>query len=309
MGLIGISGHKQVGKDTACAIIQREFPMIHKSFGKQLKVVAASLLGCDYKDFESEDFKNKKSIIRKESGGYYTNREILQLLGTDVGRTISPDMWIDLAFKGYTDKDSWIFTDVRFPNEAKAIKDRGGKLIRIERNTGLVDTHISETALDDYKDWDLVIDNNGTKNDLKDIILQNINLFVDSGETVIERLKRENEETPLYSQFDLVSYNDTQITFSNEIEGFVYYISISVLPSTIEVCYYIHNYYDCEIEKDFEFISAAMPFYATMESIYDWFMDCIDHSDIYIESISNVLEDISSLPKESKELLIKILEH
>ena len=309
MGLIGISGHKQVGKDTACAIIQREFPMIHKSFGKQLKVVAASLLGCDYKDFESEDFKNKKSIIRKESGGYYTNREILQLLGTDVGRTISPDMWIDLAFKGYTDKDSWIFTDVRFPNEAKAIKDRGGKLIRIERNTGLVDTHISETALDDYKDWDLVIDNNGTKNDLKDIVLQNINLFVDSGETVIERLKRENEETPLYSQLDLVSYNDTQITFSNEIEGFVYYISISVLPSTIEVCYYIHNYYDCEIEKDFEFASVTMPSYSTIKSIYDWFINCIDNSDIYVESLSDILEPASLLSEKNKRLLIKILEH
>ena len=114
---------------------------------------------------------------------------------------------------------------------------------------------------------------------------------------------------PLCDQFDLVSYNGTQITFSNEIEGFVYYISISALPSAIEVCYYIHNYYDYEIEKNLEFISATMPFYTTMESIYDWFMDCIDNSNIYIESISNVLEDISSLPKESKELLIKILEH
>jgi len=168
MGLIlGFSGHKQTGKDTICKFICDECSWItHKSFGENLKIVAAALLDCDYRDFESEQFKNSESFIKKSGGEYYTNREILQLLGTDVCRMISPTIWIDTLFHDF-DSDYWVISDVRFPNEAQAIKDRGGKLIRVERNTKLTDIHLSETALDDFKDWDFVIDNNGTLDELK----------------------------------------------------------------------------------------------------------------------------------------------
>ena len=73
---------------------------------------------------------------------------------------------------------NWVITDVRFPNEAKAIKDRNGLLVRLESNrcdeTAL---HLSETALDNYggvgnevipNRWDKVIYNNGTIKDLVD---------------------------------------------------------------------------------------------------------------------------------------------
>jgi hypothetical protein len=46
----------------------------------------------------------------------------------------------------------WIVTDVRFPNEAKAIKDRGGIIIRVDR-PGIkpINPHPSETALDNWE--------------------------------------------------------------------------------------------------------------------------------------------------------------
>lgn len=70
---------------------------------------------------------------------------------------------------------SWLVTDVRFPNEAKAIEDRGGVMIRVER-TNFQDgsdyawgnessNHESETALDSYK-FHFTILNNGTLQDL-----------------------------------------------------------------------------------------------------------------------------------------------
>jgi dephospho-CoA kinase len=61
----------------------------------------------------------------------------------------------------------WIITDVRFPNEFKAIKERNGMLIKVIRDTGKVSAHISETALDYENRWDCVIDNNGTIEELK----------------------------------------------------------------------------------------------------------------------------------------------
>ncbi len=65
---------------------------------------------------------------------------------------------------------NWIITDVRFPNEAKAIKDRGGIMLRVNRQTETDrfprNEHPSETALDDYK-FDATIINNGTLEELE----------------------------------------------------------------------------------------------------------------------------------------------
>lgn len=75
---------------------------------------------------------------------------------------------------------NWIITDVRFPNEAEAIKARGGIVIRVNRpckecggmgyhkmdcNIGRCE-HESEYALDKYEYFDHIIDNDGTIKDL-----------------------------------------------------------------------------------------------------------------------------------------------
>lgn len=69
---------------------------------------------------------------------------------------------------------NWIITDVRFPNEAKAITDRGGILIKVVRpeTDHLAGNHKSETALDDYVDWDVVIHNDS---DIDNLIEKVIN--------------------------------------------------------------------------------------------------------------------------------------
>ena len=47
---------------------------------------------------------------------------------------------------------NWIITDTRFPNEAQAIKDRGGIIIRIDRpGVKPINNHPSEIGLDDWK--------------------------------------------------------------------------------------------------------------------------------------------------------------
>lgn len=77
-----------------------------------------------------------------------TPRLMLQLLGTDCGRKIiHPDIWVNALLKDYHPEKTylghgdykeyepdWIISDVRFPNEANAIKEKGGILIRINRN-------------------------------------------------------------------------------------------------------------------------------------------------------------------------------
>jgi hypothetical protein len=60
-----------------------------------------------------------------------------------------------------------VISDVRFIHEANEIKNRGGYLIKIIRNTNLIDTHISETGIDSLP-YDKLIDNNGTLDELND---------------------------------------------------------------------------------------------------------------------------------------------
>lgn len=121
---------------------------------------------------------------------YLTPRLLLQRLGTDCGRDIiHPNIWVNALFADYIkglvivpDRDpnsrfdgsvenegpypNWIITDVRFPNELKAIEDRGGLTIRVNTNrAGKLSNHESETALDGAK-FDYVIDNSGTIEEL-----------------------------------------------------------------------------------------------------------------------------------------------
>jgi len=121
-----------------------------------------------------------------------TPRKIMQLLGTDAGRhIIHPQIWVSSLMSGYQDEGyyqedihpiqgnckwiskfpNWIITDTRFPNELKAVKDRGGITIMIRRKETdhLSGDHASETALDNTE-FDHVISNNGTIEDLIKVV-------------------------------------------------------------------------------------------------------------------------------------------
>lgn len=141
-----------------------------------------------------------------------TPRLLLQLLGTECGRQIiHPNIWVNALFSEYNDtyraldimnlsngstqrigetlESKWIITDLRFPNEMEAVKQRNGITIRVQRpeycpNCPMEDLtsqdcgdcaiyqdeiyqglHESEIALDNAK-FDYTIDNNGTIEDL-----------------------------------------------------------------------------------------------------------------------------------------------
>jgi hypothetical protein len=81
------------------------------------------------------------------------------------------------AYNVSTDEDGnvtyrmphWLITDTRFPNELAAVREKGGIAIKVVRDntTDIGATHSSETALDHITNWNYVIDNNGSIEDLK----------------------------------------------------------------------------------------------------------------------------------------------
>lgn len=163
----------------------------------------------DYiKKFKKID-ENVYIYIEEKTSVPMTVREMLQIIGTNAIRDrLHPDAWVNAMFADYklvsqklitvdftkntleeypetvvTEVPNWIITDVRFENEAEAIKKRGGILIRVSReasdsmfsveNSVLFNPeipklprsrremqHESETALDHYKGFDFLIKNN-----------------------------------------------------------------------------------------------------------------------------------------------------
>lgn len=89
--------------------------------------------------------------------GPMTAREFMQFLGTDVMRKMYEPVWVNSCIKKIQREQSElaIIADVRFPNEAKAIEQAGGKVVRLTRSVH-EDNHSSEVALDDYPFTDYI---------------------------------------------------------------------------------------------------------------------------------------------------------
>lgn len=112
----------------------------------------------------------------------FKDTKFLTWVGTDWGRSINKDLWVNNCIdrinaaqkrgcymSGEPFVNNFFVTDLRFPNEAQALKDNGFMLVRIDRNNRPSEnraSHESENAMNDFKDWDYVIDNNGHLEDL-----------------------------------------------------------------------------------------------------------------------------------------------
>ena len=98
------------------------------------------------------------------------DREFLQWIGTDWARKKNKNIWVDVAIRKIKQnkEDNIYFSDVRFINEFEALKKNGFVMIKINRNTKISDSHISENDLDNVEDdkWDYIIENNGTLEEL-----------------------------------------------------------------------------------------------------------------------------------------------
>lgn len=96
----------------------------------------------------------------KGKSGKMTHRELMQYFGTDIMRKMKSSVWIDFAMKVVTDEQSEVavFSDVRYPDEAAAIKEKGGIIVKLLRNHESEDSHSSEKEVEQIT-ADLEIDN------------------------------------------------------------------------------------------------------------------------------------------------------
>jgi hypothetical protein len=208
--IIGFVGFIGSGKDTAADYLVNFHGFRRDSFANTLKDAVAAVFGWDRvllegRTKEAREWREQRDEWWSDRlGKDITPRHILQYWGTEVCRQgFHDDIWIaSLENKMRKTGDNIVISDVRFPNEIKAIKSAGGQVVRVIRgadpewyqdawnmNQGPTNMswsiskmrmeqrgiHASETAWIG-KGIDLEIDNNGT---IDDLFSQIKNLVVD----------------------------------------------------------------------------------------------------------------------------------
>lgn len=179
--VIGIIGYLKSGKDTVADFVTSKtldsYNFRKYSFAGPLKEATKVLFGWD--DDMVHD-QSKKEIVDPAWG--ISPRQALQVLGTDIMRewfpnkfplfrtTVGSNFWV-MKFKklvGENPDTNYIIPDVRFPNECQAIKDLGGIIVRVHRDSAIPKyiPHPSENVELLQPMVDINIENNGSIDEL-----------------------------------------------------------------------------------------------------------------------------------------------
>jgi hypothetical protein len=193
--IIGLCGFIGSGKDTVADYLVNFHEFRRDSFASTLKDAVAAVFGWDRellegRTREAREWREQRDEWWSERlGRDITPRWVLQYWGTEVCRAgFHDDIWVAaLESRLAQRRDHTVITDVRFPNEIRAIRAQGGRMVWVHRgvmphwhdiaamaNRGdtkaqrwLTDNgiHASETAWVGT-DFDAVLDNSGSIDEL-----------------------------------------------------------------------------------------------------------------------------------------------
>lgn len=123
--IIGLGSKAQIGKDYAAAQLKQYFDVERIAFADELKNDLKYLFKQNNLDLDMINSEPElKKVIRPLYVAYgHTMREF------------NENLWVDRALKDRElNHQVTIITDVRYPNEAKRLKELGGTYIEIETN-------------------------------------------------------------------------------------------------------------------------------------------------------------------------------
>ena len=161
--IIIFSGKQYSGKDTAAKILMDEMPDFKRcAMGDVIKLEYGRLNNVSYEEIEANKPKYRQGLI--DLGNW--------------GRAQNKDYWLE---KIIAREGNIVVTDVRIKHEYELFKSAGAIAIRIEADRDLREQRggklvgeddVTEVDLDDIKDWDFIIDNNGNYEALKKNVIK-----------------------------------------------------------------------------------------------------------------------------------------
>lgn len=154
--IIILSGKQFCGKDTVAKILLENLKDFRRiGLADSIKLEYSKRTGLTVEEIEKNKSRYRQDLID---------------LGNE-GRAISPDYWINVILQQDCNA---IIPDVRMPHEVEKFKEFNAFAIRVEASQesrskrGVLSSQndYTEKALDDYCNWDYIIENNGTYEDL-----------------------------------------------------------------------------------------------------------------------------------------------
>lgn len=200
MKIIGLAGKARSGKDTVAKFFTAE-GYSRLAFADELKKITARTFGHKLNEYHTDQkeerypetlnvtqrhldifaenisykFPVSLESIEKMSElagkGVNSHRELLQFMGTDLARNcIDQEIWTTIYIAEAEKLGKVVTPDARFYNERRLIERLGGKNILIHRPGVEIEAgdHISENELGEVHEYDHVICNEGSLEQLQE---------------------------------------------------------------------------------------------------------------------------------------------
>lgn len=135
MILIGLCGAAGAGKGSVAKRLVEEYGFLEMAFADPLYAAVSVITGLPVSDLKDRTIKEKPLA----TCGGKSPRQMLQLIGTEFGRQmIHEDIWVmrtmlAVVQASKTGLHGVVITDVRFDNEAVAIREEGGVIFEVVR--------------------------------------------------------------------------------------------------------------------------------------------------------------------------------
>jgi len=184
--ILGVMGQARSGKDTCADYLVKKYGFVKISLADPIKRICMDIYEMSEEQLWGDDKEKQDLRFPIPGKGFLTPRVALQFIGTEVGRNVYADTWVDI-FKRYATAvmagthfytrteglqpnrrfrrffakkpQGIVCPDLRFKNEVKGIHDVGGLVVRLTRfgKDGLVGIkgHASEEEQKTISDLDL----------------------------------------------------------------------------------------------------------------------------------------------------------
>ncbi|TKK84656.1 hypothetical protein FDA94_29005 [Herbidospora galbida] len=161
--VLALYGYGGVGKDTLASLLKLQHGYHRIAFANQVRELAKAVNPRVIEDADGKSIHLNEVVY--ELGWDLAKRmfpevrKLLQDLGEGARTVIDQDVWLTQPLKIANNREKVVITDLRYPNELKALVDAHSHVVSvhvIREGVGPVNQHISEKAAD----WvpDIVID-------------------------------------------------------------------------------------------------------------------------------------------------------
>ena len=176
--IIGLTGYAQSGKDSVANILVENYGYQRVAFADPIRALLYETNPMLKEGYRVQGLVDVYGWD-KVKVDYPEARDLLQRLGVGARKTFGDMFWVQQALRQVHFEGNYVITDVRFPNEADAIRKYDNSQIwRIKRpNVEAVNLRVSETAMDGEK-VDQIFLNNGTLEDLAVLIGTRMRAYV-----------------------------------------------------------------------------------------------------------------------------------